>query len=216
MVFTGFKAAIFDLDGTLIRSNHVWSDIDRKFLGKRGFEVPADYVKAVSTKNFRTAAVYTKELFALPDSVESIMQEWQDMAVYEYTHVIGPVEGMEDFLRYLHDSGVKLGLATANSAALYEPVLKRLGVYGLFGCFTTTEEVERGKGFPDVYELACSRLGEEPKNAIVFEDIIEGVRGAKLGGFTAAACLNEHYSADRDALTAESDLHFESYRELMP
>lgn len=211
-----YKAAIFDLDGTLIRSNHVWSEIDRQFLGKRGFEVPADYVKAVSTKNFRTAAVYTKELFNLPDSIESIMQEWQDMAVYEYTHVIEPVEGAEDFLRYLHGSGVKLGLATANSRELYEPVLKRLGVYELFGCFATTEEVERGKGFPDVYELACERLGETAENAIVFEDIIEGIRGAKLGGFKAAACLSQHHPADREALISESDIHFESYRELMP
>lgn len=216
MVVTDFKAAIFDLDGTLIRSNHVWSEIDKMFLGKRGFEVPADYVKAVSTKNFTAAAIYTKELFGLPDSVESIMQEWHDMAVYEYTHVIGPVEGAEDFLRYLHENGVKLGLATANSASLYEPVLKRLGVYELFDSFATTEQVERGKGFPDVYELACERLGESAENAIVFEDIIEGIRGAKMGGFTAAACLNDHYPADREALIVESDLHFESYYQLMP
>ena len=216
MVLTDFKAAIFDLDGTLIRSNHVWSEIDRQFLGKRGFEVPADYVKAVSTKNFNDAAVYTKELFGLPESVESIMQEWHDMAVYEYTHVIEPVDGAEVFLRYMRNNGVKVGLATANSAALFEPVLKRLGVYELFDCFVTTAQVKRGKGFPDVYELACGLLGETPEKSVVFEDIIEGVRGAKMGGFTAAACLNDHYAADRDALIAESNLHFESYRELMP
>ncbi|MBQ8966703.1 HAD family phosphatase [Ruminococcus sp.] len=215
MRVTDFKAAIFDLDGTLIRSNGVWSEIDRKFMGKRGLEVPADYYKAVSTKNFRTAAVYTKELFDLPDSVEDIMQEWQDMAVYEYTYLIGEVEGAGDYLRYLHGKGLKLGLATANSAALYAPVLKRLGVYELFDTFVTTEQVERGKGFPDVYELACENLGAAPENSIVFEDIIEGIRGAKLGGFKAAACLNEHYSADKEALIAESDMHFESYRELM-
>lgn len=215
MKITDHKAAIFDLDGTLIRSNGVWSEIDREFLGKRGFEVPADYYKAVSTKNFRTAAVYTKELFGLPDSIESIMQEWQDMAVYEYTHVIGAVDGAEEYLRYLADCGIKLGLATASSKALYEPVLRRLGVYELFGSFATTEQVKRGKGFPDVYELACGELGEVPENSVVFEDIIEGIRGAKAGGFTAVACLNDHYAADRDALTGEADLYFESYHELM-
>ena len=215
MNITEYKAAIFDLDGTLIRSNGVWSEIDREFLGKRGFEVPADYYKAVSTKNFRTAAVYTKELFGLPDSIESIMQEWQDMAVYEYTHVIGEVDGAVDYLRYLAEKDVKLGLATASSAALYAPVLKRLGVYDLFGFFATTEQVKRGKGFPDVYELACEKLGEMPETSVVFEDIIEGIRGAKAGGFKAVACLNDHYAADRDALIAESDMHFESYRELL-
>ena len=35
-----FKGHIFDLDGTLTRSNHVWSKIDEEFLGKRGIKVP--------------------------------------------------------------------------------------------------------------------------------------------------------------------------------
>ena len=47
------RGAIFDLDGTLIRSSHVWSDIDVKFLAKRGFEVPEEYFKKISCMNFR-------------------------------------------------------------------------------------------------------------------------------------------------------------------
>lgn len=215
MDITKFGAAVFDLDGTLIRSRGVWSEIDRIFFEKRGLEVPADYCEAVSTKNFRTAAEYTKELLGLDDSVESIMREWHDMAVYEYTHIIGEVEGAADYLKYLANNGIKLGLATANSVGLYEPVLKRLGIFSLFGSFATTEEVGRGKGFPDVYELACKRLGEMPSNTVVFEDIIEGIRGAKLGGFTAVACLDETDPSDRDTLIAEADLYFDNYRELM-
>ena len=42
-----FKGHIFDLDGTLTRSNHVWSKIDEEFLGKRGIKVPEDYFKQV-------------------------------------------------------------------------------------------------------------------------------------------------------------------------
>jgi beta-phosphoglucomutase-like phosphatase (HAD superfamily) len=112
MDVTKFKAAIFDLDGTLIQSRDVWSEIDRLFFEKRGLKVPDDYYDAVSTKNFREAAEYTKALLGLDQDVESIMQEWHEMAVYEYSHVIGEVDGAADYLRYLHDSGVKLGLAT--------------------------------------------------------------------------------------------------------
>ncbi|MCR5020315.1 HAD family phosphatase [Ruminococcus sp.] len=214
MDITGFKAAVFDLDGTLIRSKGVWSEIDRQFFRKRGLEVPDDYCRAVSTKNFRSAAVYTKELLGLEDSVESIMQEWHEMAVYEYTHIIGEVDGAADFLRYLSEKGIKLGLATANSASLYEPVLKRLGVYSLFDSFATTEEVEHGKGFPDVYELACERLGESSDDTIVFEDLPEGIHGAKLGGFTAAACLDDLSDESREIMQQEADICFESYKEL--
>ncbi len=209
-----FKAAIFDLDGTLIRSNHVWSSIDRDFLGKRGFEVPKDYCKAVSVLDFPKAAVYTKERFSLTESIEEIMQEWTDMAIYEYTHRIETVEGAGDFLKRVKEQGVKIALATASSRELYEPVLKRHGLYELFDFFATTTQVKRGKGYPDIYEFACENLGEKPCDTVVFEDIIEGIRAAKAGGFTAAACLNDYYAADRDKLLSEADLCFESYNEL--
>ena len=61
MDFTKFKGIIFDLDGTLVESNGVWSQIDIDFLGKRGFAVPDDYGKVVSAMDFRQAAIYTKE-----------------------------------------------------------------------------------------------------------------------------------------------------------
>jgi beta-phosphoglucomutase-like phosphatase (HAD superfamily) len=215
MDFTKFKAAIFDLDGTLVESNHVWSRIDEHFLGRRGIEVPADYFKAVSTMNFQAAAEYTNERFKLNENIADIMQEWQDMAVYEYSHVIGLVSGAGDFVRYLKARGVKLALATASSKALYEPVLKNNGLYEYFDFFATTEQVKRGKGFPDVYLFAAEGLGEKPCDCVVFEDIIEGIRGAKLGGFTAAACLNSHYKADWDRLKAEADISFCDYGELM-
>ena len=83
-----FKGHIFDLDGTLTRSNHVWSKIDEDFLGKRGIKVPEDYFKQVSAMNFEQAAVYTNDRFSLGENIQDIMKEWFDMAVYEYTNVI--------------------------------------------------------------------------------------------------------------------------------
>lgn len=48
-----FEAAIFDLDGTLLDSMDVWRQIDIDFLGRRGFDVPADYIAAICSMSFR-------------------------------------------------------------------------------------------------------------------------------------------------------------------
>lgn len=210
-----FKAAIFDLDGTLVVSGHVWSKVDREFLGRRGIEVPADYYKVLSSMNFQTAAVYTNERFGLNESIDSIMQEWHNMAVYEYSNVIGLVSGADRFVRRLKENGLKIALATASTKELYEPVLKRNGLYDYFDFFAATSQVKRGKGFPDVYEFAAEGLGEKPGDCVVFEDIIEGIRGAKAGGFSAAACLNEHYFEDWEKMKKEADCTFKSYEELL-
>ena len=199
MDITHFKGVIFDLDGTLVDSHWVWSQIDIDFLGKRGFEVPADYTKAVSAMDFRQAAIYTKERFGLKESLEEIRNEWRDMAIWHYANDIEAVKGAPEFVRKLHSRGVKLALATASSS---------------FDFFATTEQVERGKGYPDIYLFAAKGLGLSRKDCAVFEDIIEGVNGAKAGGFTVFARLNPLYTADREKIISAAHRCFESFTEL--
>lgn len=200
-----FKGHIFDLDGTLTKSNHVWSKIDEDFLGKRGIEVPEDYFKQVSAMNFEQAAVYTNDRFSLGENIQDIMKEWFDMAVYEYTNVIGLCGNAGEYVRRLKDQGRKIALATASTEELYRPVLKRNGILDCFDCFVSTEQVKRGKGFPDVYELAAEKLGLVARDCVVYEDIVEGIKGAKAGGFFAVACLNDHYSHDWDEMRDIAD-----------
>ena len=200
-----FKGHIFDLDGTLTKSNHVWSKIDEEFLGKRGIKVPEDYFKQVSALNFEQAAVYTNDRFSLGENIQDIMNEWFDMAVYEYTNVIELCGNAGEYVRKLKEQGRKIALATASTEELYKPVLKRNGILECFDCFVSTEQVKRGKGFPDVYELAAEKLGLDAKACVVYEDIVEGIKGAKAGGFFAVACLNDHYSHDWDEMREIAD-----------
>ena len=148
MRFSKFKGIIFDLDGTLITSSHVWSDIDIKFLAKRGLNVPENYFKAVSTMNFTAAAEYTNNLFNLNEKIEDIAAEWHEMAYDEYAHHISLKKGAKDFLNFLKENGVKLALATAASKELLRAVLKNNQVYELFDFFASTNDVKRGKRIP--------------------------------------------------------------------
>lgn len=209
------RAAVFDLDGTLIISSHVWGDIDRKFLSKRGFDVPEDYFKRISCMNFREGADYTIERFGLDESAEDIIAEWFSMARYEYEHNIRMKSGAAEYLRALKSNGIKLALATASSPLLYEPVLKNNGVFDLFDAFASTEEVCRSKEFPDVYIYAAGKLGTELRSCAVFEDVIEGVRSARSCGAFTCACLDGYYACDHEEMKRTADMYFREYGELL-
>ena len=79
-----FKGIIFDIDGTLLDSMNVWSDIDVRFLAKRGLRVPDDYLKTVAALGLKRAAVYTRDLFDLKEELADIENEWLQMAMDEY------------------------------------------------------------------------------------------------------------------------------------
>ena len=71
------KGAIFDLDGTLLDSMWVWNQVDIDFLGKRGFDVPPDYPKAIAAMGFHETAEYTIKRFDLKEKVKDVIAEWQ-------------------------------------------------------------------------------------------------------------------------------------------
>ena len=119
-----FKGAIFDLDGTIIDSMDVWETIDIKFLEKRNITMPNDYIEKINSMSFEEVAKYTIERFNLNESVDSLIKEWNDMAIYEYSNNIKLKPNVKEYLVKLKKHDIKIGLATSSPKELYEPVLK--------------------------------------------------------------------------------------------
>ena len=94
-------AVIFDLDGTLIDSNTVWEDIDKVFFGKRNIVIPDDFGDRIAHIGLQNAAIYVKETFGLPDTIESILKEWDDSARYMYENAIQLKQGAKEFIQKL-------------------------------------------------------------------------------------------------------------------
>ena len=178
-----FRGAIFDLDGTILDSMGVWRKIDEDFLGRRGFEVPQDYVEKIKTLDYQSAAEYTIARFSLNDQPEDLITEWKQMAEEAYAHHIFLKPYVKEYMMQLKQAGIKIALATVSDNTLSIPALKNNGVFEYFDAFVTTQEVGKGKDFPDVYIKAAEKLGLNPGLCIVFEDVLKCIIGAKKGGF---------------------------------
>lgn len=211
----GFQGAIFDLDGTLLDSMWIWEQIDIDFLGKRGLAVPEDYIEKITPMHFHQAAAYTIERFGLPETPEMLIDEWSAMALEAYRTVIGLKPHAKEYLLYLKENGVKLSVATASSDYIYTPALKRNGIYDLFDAFTSSQEVARGKGFPDVYELAAERIGLKAADCAVFEDIYAGIKGANDGGFFTVGVEEPCSAHEKDKIMAHANRYISDYQELL-
>lgn len=210
-----YQGAIFDLDGTILDSMGVWRQIDREFLGRRGLPVPDDYLEAITPLGFDRAAEYTIRRFSLKETRGEIIREWYQMAREAYENKVQLKEGAREWLERLKEGGIPLAVATSSDEALFVPALKRNGIYGCFDAFVTVKEVARGKGFPDIYEEAACRIGREPEECVVFEDILQGVRGAKMGGFCAVGVYDEDSARDEPSIRSIADYYIYSYGQLL-
>lgn len=209
------EGAVFDLDGTLLDSSWVWEKVDEKFLGDRGFQVPDDYVDEISPLGAERAAVYTIERFGLNEDKDDIVRKWIEMAKKEYATEVVCKPYAKEFLEELHKLNIKMAVATSSDRELFMKTLEREGILKYFQKIVTVDEVERGKGYPDIYEEAARRIKVNPHKCLVFEDILAGVTGASLGEFNVVAVFDEKSKHNWEKIKSISKYSINDYKELL-
>ena len=207
------RAALFDLDGTLLDSLGVWAEIDRAFLNARGHEVPPDYTQNIRGLSFRQTAEYTKQRFQLGESVESIMEIWHLMCERAYVGEVCLKSGAKAYLQKLKREGALLGVVTTLTPRLYEPALRRNGVLELFDVFATTDETGLDKNSGEVYRLAAQRLGLNSGQCTVYEDLSQGLAGAKKCGMRTVLVYDPHNADTFEQSRLLADEIIMDYRE---
>lgn len=208
------QAVIFDLDGTLVDSMWMWRDIDIEYLGRFGIPLPPTLQKDISGMSFTETAVYFKETFGIPDSLEEIKRTWNEMAFYKYTHEVLLKPGALAFLRRLKALGIRTGIATSNSKELVEAVVESLHISEYLDEIHTSCEVAKGKPAPDIYLLVAECLKAEPSRCLVFEDIPEGILAGVRAGMKTCAVEDEFSLAMTEEKKKLADYYIKHYDEV--
>lgn len=207
-------AVIFDLDGTVVDSMWMWEAIDIEYLARFGIGLPPDLQKKISGMSFSETAVYFKETFGIPDSLEKIKADWNEMAMEKYCHEVPLKPGVLEFLKELKKRGIKTGIATSNSRELALAVLDTLELTPYFDEVHMSCEVKTGKPAPDIYLLVARYLGVEPERCLVFEDIPEGIQAGKAAGMKVCG-VEDAFSADyREEKKNLADYYITHYDEI--
>ena len=208
------EAVIFDLDGVLVDSEHVWDEVREELARERGGrwheDAQADMMGMSSTEWSR----YMHDVIGLSDSPEGINAEVVLRMEARYAEQLPVIEGAVDAVRRLAGS-FRLGLASSSNRELIDAVLAAAGIADLFEATVSSEEVERGKPQPHVYLEAARMLGLAPSLCVAIEDSANGIRAARAAGMRVIAIPNRRYPPPAEAL-ALAYVVLDSVAELTP
>lgn len=209
-----FSAAVFDFDGTLAETWHLWRRVDEIFFASRGLPFDADASQTLATLGFAAGAQWCVERYRLRDEVGDIVDEWNRLgsALYESEVTLRP--GAERYLRALREQGVPLALATTNDPLVLGS-MRHVDVYGLFDEVVCGREVARGKDHPDIYLEAARRLGVRPGTCAAFEDILPGTLSAARAGMATVAVRCDDPRQPAGALRRAADLWIDGWEGVM-
>ncbi|MCH5162227.1 MAG: HAD family phosphatase [Clostridiales bacterium] len=188
---SGVKAAIFDLDGTLFDSTHLWEQIDVDFLKKRGLVPTDEYRRALGALGNREGAHFTVDYYKLKDTPEELMREWAGMALFAYENSIKLFDGVKEYLLEVKGKGIVLIAVTSLAKELAIPGLKSNGILHLFDDVITADETNLSKTSPEIYLHAATIAGVPPASCVAFDDVERALLSARAAGMTTVGILNE-------------------------
>lgn len=214
-MFQNIKALLFDLDGTLVDSMWMWKQIDIEYLARYQLSCPDDLQPKIEGMSFTETAVYFKERFQIPDPLEKIKSDWNEMTLLKYRDEVPMKKGALDFIRLANKMGLKLGIATSNSRELVLEVARAHDIDRYFDCIKTACEVEKGKPSPDIYLAVARDLGVKPDECMVFEDIAPGILAGLNAGMNVCAVEDQYSLQMADEKKQLANYYITDYDEII-
>ena len=194
------KAAIFDMDGTLVANSPIHIRAFEIFCARygvtdwreklaNGFGMGNDDIMRLVMPE---EVIREKGLAALADEKEAIYREI-------YAPDIRPVEGLKELLERLRAAGIPCAVGSSGCKANVDFVLDSCAIRPYFDAAISGDMVSRCKPDPEIYLTAAAALGVSPADCVIFEDARAGFEAARRAGSwpSRPLCRAKSWSANR-------------------
>ncbi|MFC4991417.1 HAD family hydrolase [Rubritalea tangerina] len=180
---SGYKAVIFDLDGTLVDSMPAHFEAWREALAANGAPKDVFPEDVFYTMGGRPTKDIVKELngeFGLSLDPEAVSYA-KRKAFLARLDLVAINEDVVAFAKSLRGK-MPVGVATGGSRKVVEETLKVTGLCELFDEVVTADDVKCGKPDPEVFLSCAERLEVAAEECLVLEDAAPGIMAAQLAG----------------------------------
>ena len=208
------QAVVFDLDGVIVDSEHVWDEVRATYTNESGGQYTERATRDMMGMSSLEWSAYMASELGVPGSPEAINAAVVERMLERYGEAPPLIPGAVEAVHAIA-ARWPVAIASSSNPELIDVVLRASGLAVVVRIAVSSEEVARGKPAPDVYLEAARRLGVEPSRCAAVEDSHNGIRSAKAAGMRVIAVPNVHFPPGDDAL-AEADVVLASVAELTP
>ena len=180
-----YKAILFDMDGVLIESEFLMRHAAIQALAEWGIEAKHEDFREFTGmgEDMFVGGVAEKYGHTYTYDMKDRAYDYFGEQVKELAHV---PEGVKEMLTTLHEKGLVMAVCSAADLRKVRYNIQAIGVdESIFSALVTGSDVERKKPFPDIYLKGAELIGMDPKDCLVVEDAVSGIKAAHAAGMDA-------------------------------
>ncbi|GAA4902474.1 HAD family phosphatase [Tessaracoccus lubricantis] len=174
------KAVLWDFDGTLVNTEPVWQEVERRMLAEHGVTFTTEQWESMTGQDARLSAAMIAEAIG-SDDVDGLLERLHEgVAEHLRSRDLPYLPGSRELLLELESRGVPCAIVTASSGYILDAARDRLPRHVSF--IVTSDDVTRTKPHPEGYLLAMERLGVTPADVVILEDSVPGTMSGLASG----------------------------------
>ena len=205
--------AIFDFDGTVFDSMHIWKGVKFQFFDRIGLVLSEEQREEFKNLFLLEAIELAKKRFDLKMTDKELFNEFFTMIKEKYLADTEPKNDIIEFLEKLKAKGVKMGIATATGEPALIAVLEEFNMLHYFQEIYSTYTVGASKTEPKVYDVVLNELGTEKQTTWIFEDALYAAKTAKKAGYKVVGIYDKS-EPEQEELKNLVDIYINNYSEL--
>ena len=175
------QAVIFDMDGTLVESEHIWTQAKQDVARNCGVNVADDMLKRYVGRGLNDFIDDVLHPMTLKYRAE-LNIEMQEKALTDYGSRISVIRGAIDILTAFSSAGIRVAICSSGSLQAINCSLEVLNAIELVEIVVSGDTLRTGKPHPLPYLKTLDKLNLDAKNTIAFEDTIAGLTAATTAG----------------------------------
>ena len=177
------KSVVFDMDGVLFDTERICRDSWVAVSEKYGINDMEQAFPLCIGRNGTDVEEIMKDRYGKDFPYKTFRKEAGDV-FWEMIEKKGRPrkKGVGEILNFLRDDGWKVGLASSTNRDTVIRHLEQAGILSYFSAIIGGDEIIHSKPEPDIYLLACEKLGVKPEETYAIEDSYYGIISAYRAG----------------------------------
>jgi beta-phosphoglucomutase-like phosphatase (HAD superfamily) len=183
------KAAVFDIDGTLVDSVDLHASAWQEAFARFGHEVTFEQARSqIGKGGDQLLPVFLSSVQR--EDYGDALEAWRgERFKIKYLPMVRPFSAVPDLLRRVHDGGLKVAVASSAKKEELEIYLDIAGISQLVDESTSSTDAEKSKPAPDIFEVALKKLGIAATDAVAIGDTPYDAQAAGKAGMRTIGLL---------------------------